>query len=204
MLRLDHIAVSGETLAEATAAVENALGVQMQPGGQHGVFSTHNTLLGLENGLYLEAIAIDPAAPTPERPRWFDLDRFTGTARLTNWICATDDMTSTLAELPADVGTPMALARGELRWQMVVPDTGTLPFDNLQPALLRWQSPVHPSALLTASGCALRRLIVSHPDAEALRGRLLPMMDDRSVVYENGEPGLRAEIDTPHGPRVLQ
>lgn len=110
MMRLDHIAVSGGTLTEATAAVEDALGVQMQSGGNHDVFSTHNTLLGLEGGLYIEAIAIDPAAPKPERPRWFDLDRFSGTARLTNWICATDDMGATLAGLAARQGVHVLVA----------------------------------------------------------------------------------------------
>lgn len=204
MMRLDHIAVSGETLTEATAAVETALGVKMQPGGRHDVFATHNTLLGLEDRLYLEAIACDPAAPRPERPRWFDLDRFAGAARLTNWICATDDMAASLAALTADVGTPVALTRGELRWQMAVPDDGALPFDNLHPALICWQSPVHPSAMLTASGCALRRLVVSHPDAAALSAALHPMLDDPRIVYDVGTPALRAEIDTPHGLRVLQ
>ena len=92
MLELDHLAVSGATLEAARAAVEDALGVPMQPGGEHDVFHTHNTLLGLEDGLYLEAIAINPAAPTPDRPRWFDLDRFEGSARLSNWICRTDDI----------------------------------------------------------------------------------------------------------------
>ena len=57
---LDHIAVSGETLAAAIDAVATTLGASMQPGGQHDVFGTHNALLGLEDGLYLEAIAIDP------------------------------------------------------------------------------------------------------------------------------------------------
>lgn len=204
MMKLDHIAVSGETLNAATAAVEDALGVQMQPGGRHDVFSTHNTLLGLEDGLYLEAIAIDPAAPDPERPRWFDLDRFSGPARLTNWICATDDMAASLTQLSTVAGTPVALARGELRWQMAVPDDGKLPFDNLHPALIFWQSPVHPSAMLAASGCRLRRLIVSHPDAVSLRAALHPMLDDKHIVYDTGTAALRAEIDTPHGLRVLQ
>ena len=73
MIEFDHIAISGETLAEATEHVEAALGVSLQPGGEHAVFHTHNTLLGLEDGLYLEAIAINPNAPTPDRPaglRW--------------------------------------------------------------------------------------------------------------------------------------
>jgi hypothetical protein len=36
---------------------------------------THNRLLKLGEGFYLELIAIDPQAPPPGRPRWFGLDR---------------------------------------------------------------------------------------------------------------------------------
>ena len=137
---LDHLAVSGATLAEATAHVEDALGVRMQPGGEHDVFHTHNTLLGLEDGLYFEAIAVNPAAPDPDRPRWFDLDRFSGPARLTNWICRSDDLTGELAAVPMDLGAPVALQRGDLRWSMAVPASGRLPFDNCAPALIQWQT----------------------------------------------------------------
>ncbi len=204
LLRLDHIAVAGATLDEAVAACETALGVALQPGGQHPDFATHNRLLGLADGLYLEAIAIDPAAPAPDRPRWFDLDRFSGPARLTNWICASDDMDGALAKLGQGAGQPVSLRRGDLRWRMAVPQDGVLPFDNLHPALIQWDSPVHPSALLTASGCGLKRLIVAHPEAASLSDRLLPLLDDARVVFETAPvPALRAEIDTPHGLRFL-
>jgi hypothetical protein len=202
-MQLDHLAVAGATLQDATSAVEDALGVAMQPGGRHDVFGTHNRLLGLADGLYLEAIAVDPDAPQPARPRWFDLDRFAGPARLTNWICQTDDMTATLAGMPAGAGQPVALARGDLRWDMAVPANGVLPFDNLFPALISWHSPVHPSAMLAASGCALRRLVVSHPEAQALRATLAAAFSDARVVFETGPAGLMAEMDTPLGLRRL-
>ena len=202
-MRLDHIAMSGTTLEEVTLAVEEALGVALQPGGSHPDFGTHNTLLGLDGGLYLEAIAIDPAAPPPGRPRWFDLDHFEGRPRPTNWICATGDMEATLAALGPGAGVPMALTRGDLAWRMAVPESGILPFDNMQPALIQWSSPVHPSAMLAASGCALKRLIVSHPEARALQARLAPLFADPRVAFETGPAALRVEIDTPHGLRVL-
>lgn len=37
-------------------------------------FGTHNRCLGMEDGIYLEVIAVDPEAPPPSRPRWFGLD----------------------------------------------------------------------------------------------------------------------------------
>ncbi len=199
-MELDHFAIAANTLAEATAHVEEALGVPLQPGGEHAVFGTHNRLLGLADGLYLEAIAIDPEA-TPERqPRWFDLDRFDGAARITNWICRSRDLDSTLAALPVDAGAPVSLTRGDLSWQMAVPKSGILPYDNIFPALIQWQGP-HPAPRLTQQGCSLRRLVVSHPEAQAL-AELLPL-DDARVVFEPGPAALRAEIDTPHGLRHL-
>ena len=199
-MELDHFAIAANTLAEATAHVEEALGVPLQPGGEHAVFGTHNRLLGLADGLYLEAIAIDPEA-TPERqPRWFDLDRFEGAARITNWICRSSDLASTLAALSVDAGAPVSLTRGDLSWQMAVPNSGILPYDDIFPALIQWQGP-HPAPRLTQQGCSLRRLVVSHPEAQAL-AELLPLGDAR-VVFEPGPAALRAEIDTPHGLRHL-
>lgn len=202
-MKLDHIAVAGATLQEATEAVETALGVSLQPGGKHELFGTHNSLLGLADGLYLEAIAADPDAPVPKRPRWFDLDKFSGPARLTNWICQTGDLEALLPRLHPDAGHPVALARGELTWQMAVPESGRLPFDNLYPALISWQGSLHPSAMLDVSGCRLRRLVVSHPDGADLADLLQPLIRDDRVDLETGEIGLAAEIDTPHGLRQL-
>ena len=200
---LDHLAVSGTTLAQATAYVEDTLGVKMQAGGEHAVFHTHNTLLGLEDGLYLEAIAINPNAETPDRPRWFNLDQFAGDARLTNWICRTDDLDHDMQQMPDGIGNPVALQRGDLRWDMVVPDTGLLPFDNLCPALIRWNTPHHPATRLVQSGCRLKRLIVTHPRAGDLGNQLAATLVDDRIVYEVGPCAMRAEIETPHGLRVL-
>lgn len=203
MLELDHVAVSGETLDEARAFVEEALGVPLQPGGRHAVFNTHNALLGLEDGLYLEAIAIDPEAPAPDRPRWFDLDRFEGPPRLTNWICRTDRLTDATEKIPFDFGDPVDLERGTLRWQMAVPESGALPFDNCAPALMQWKTDVHPATRLEQSGVRLRRLVIRHPQAGVLSEALLPLLSDMRVVFDTGSPGLLAEFDTPHGVREI-
>jgi glyoxalase-like protein len=201
-VKLDHIAVAGETLDEATEAVETALGVALQPGGVHRTFGTHNRLLGLSDGLYLEAISVNPKVAPERRPRWFDLDRFSGAARLTNWICRTEDLAALLEAISVDAGDPVALQRGDLRWLMAVPGDGVLPFDNMFPALIEWRSD-HPASRLEQSGCALRRLVVSHPNAVDLSAMLMQHLDTSKVVFENGPVGLMAEFITPHGLRVL-
>lgn len=201
-LELDHLAVAAATLEEGRESVEAALGVALRPGGRHAHFATHNLLLGLDEGLYLEVIAVDPAAPAPDCPRWFDLDRFAGRPRPQVWICRTDDLDGFVAD-HTQAGRPVALARGDLRWRMAVPGTGILPCDNAFPAVIEWQGEAHPAARLPASGCRLRRLVVAHPEAAALRGALSAALDDSRVVFEPGERALRFEIDTPHGARVL-
>jgi len=202
-MELDHIALAGRTLAQATKASEDALGVALQQGGEHAIFHTHNALLGLEDGLYLEAIAINPDAPTPDRPRWFDLDRFQGPARLTNWICRCDDLDATLAQLPAGFGRPVSLQRGDLRWRMAVPEDGVLPFDNCAPALIEWEGQAHPAARLTPSGCRLRSLTITHPEAAELSAMLAPFLSDPRARFEVGATGLAAAFDTADGPRHL-
>jgi hypothetical protein len=203
MITFDHIAVAGETLAAATAHVEDALGVPMQPGGEHAVFHTHNTLLGLADDFYLEAIAANPAAPEPDRPRWFDLDRFSGAPRLTNWICRCDDLDATLAALPEGFGTPVDLERGDLRWRMAVPDSGVLPFDNCAPALIQWMGDAHPAPRLTQQGCRLTEFEVRHPDATVLGALLAPLLLDARITFQVGAPQLRAQVTTAQGPAVL-
>ncbi|MGR3805010.1 VOC family protein [Marinibacterium profundimaris] len=201
-MELDHIVVAGQTLEEATAHAEAALGVPFGPGGRHAAFGTHNRLLGMDDGLYLETIAIDPDAPAAGRPRWFDLDAFTGAPRLSNWVCRSDMLDDELAHLPG-AGTPIAVERGDLRWRMAVPATGRLPFDNLCPALIGWQGDLHPSSMLPASGCRLKRLVVSHPEAADLSSLLDDRLSDPRVVFDTGPAGLRAEIETPNGLRIL-
>lgn len=199
----DHLVVGGRTLEEARASVEDALGVPLQPGGAHAVFQTHNALLGLEDGLYLEAIAPNPAVPKPARPRWYDLDRFNGNARLSNWACSVTDMDNALTHMPEGAGTPVAVQRGDLAWRMAVSAKGTTPFDNLWPALIEWPAGVHAAKRLAPSGLRLRRFTLSHPLGDALSAALAPLLADDRVAFEVGPVGLSADFDTPHGPRSL-
>lgn len=203
MLELDHVAVVGETLAQASDHAEAVLGVPLRPGGRHVRYGTHNRLLGLENGLYLEAIAIDPEAPPPPDPRWFGMDGFHGPARLDKWICRVADIDAAIAALPG-AGRRVDLTRGDLSWSMAVPEDGRLPFDGLFPALIQWHSPVPPGQSLPSSGLRLTRLEVCHPEALGLAALLAPhLSDDRVAFVEEASPGLRARLDGPGGAVTL-
>ena len=203
VMKFDHLVVGATSLAAAQAHIEDALSVSMQPGGAHGVFQTHNALLGLEDGLYLEAIAPNPAVPAPTRPRWYDLDRFTGPARLSNWACAVNDMEAALADMPDGTGAPVAVNRGALTWRMAVSSQGTTPYDNLWPALIEWPRGVHPAASLAPTGIRLRRLTLVHPEARALADALWRHLTDDRVAIETGPPAMQADFSTPQGDRIL-
>lgn len=204
MLVLDHIAVLGETLEEASSHVESALGQPMLPGGDHPRFGTHNKLLGMAPEVYLEAIAIDPSAPPPPSPRWFGLDGFKGPARLDKWILRTEDLDASLKALPM-AGKRVELSRGTLSWSMAVPEDGCLPFDGLFPALIQWHSAVPPGKALAANGLHLRELVVSHPEVEALHALLAPHLDAPLVRFVAADkPSLAARIDTGGETAVLR
>ena len=193
MLKLDHLAVACTDLAEGTAWVEAQLGVTMQSGGRHVHYGTHNTLLGLGD-IYLEVIAPDPDAASFDGPRWFDLDNFSGPPRLANWICQTEAFDPV-------AGPPRDLTRGDLRWQLTVPDDGSLPYQGGYPTLIKWaEGTPHPASRLPDSGCRLKRFDISHPDAglAALVG-----IDDPRVRFAQGPLGFVAVFDTPNGDRVL-
>ena len=74
MLQLDHIVVASLTLEEGVAHVERRLGVIVPPGGEHPSMGTHNHVMRLGDGIYLEIISPNPKVH-PKRPRRFGLDR---------------------------------------------------------------------------------------------------------------------------------
>ena len=203
-LALDHLAVVCRTIEEGTSYVEAVLGVEMSPGGHHAAMGTHNTLVSLGPDAYLEVIAVDPEVPAPAHPRWFDMDRYAGPPRIMNWICATDDLEDALDEAPLGSGIPMELTRGDMAWRMAVPENGVLPFDGAMPALIEWDTDLHPNRRLPDHGLRLARLDVFHPDA-ALLMEAFPALHNLGIVSVRERPEMRliASISTPEGVRGL-
>jgi hypothetical protein len=194
-MTFDHLAIAAPDLDQGAAAISAALGVPLDPGGQHPTMGTHNRLLRLGAGEYLEVIAINPDAPAPGRPRWFDLDRFTGPARPRAWVLRGD---------PGVLDLPVHdLARGDLRWRMSVPDDGVLPWDGLCPALIDWQGAAHPADRLPDRGVRLTGLTLSHPRPHELRAALAALTDDPRIRVTDGAPALLATFATPLGPVTL-
>jgi hypothetical protein len=183
MLTLDHIAVLGTDLAGAMAYCQTKLALEMAAGGKHARFGTHNRLIGLQDRIYLEAVAIYHDAPAPKAARWFGLDHFSGVPRLDKWICRVPDIKSALKALP-EAGRPVHVTRGELSWTMAVPADGQLPWNGLFPALIEWHVKDLPGDMLPKADRCLEQLVVSHPDASGLATRLAPFLEEPRIRFE--------------------
>lgn len=199
--RLDHLVVAARTLDEGRDWLEGRLGVTMQPGGEHPQFGTHNALLSLGEGAYLEVIAVNPAAPAPSRPRWFGLDtpemqqRLAAGPALIHWVAAVPNLP------PApDV---LELSRGDFRWRLTVPADGSLPAGGVQPSQIVWETP-SPATRLPDSGVRLLHLRLGTPYPDALRDLLTRLNFAGEVeVYEAPQPELSAQLETERGPVLL-
>lgn len=191
-------------LGEAQVWLEAQLGVPTQPGGQHPRFGTHNRLLGLHlpgaGRCYLELIAIDPAAPAPAGPRWFELDtpamqaRVAKRPRLIHWVAA----------VPSLTGHPLALPleRGDARWRLTVPPDGSLPGGGVEPSLIAWETPP-PADSLPPSGVTLRTLELLGPQPERLTPWAAQHQGADIQVRWAAQPQLRATLTAPGGQVTL-
>ena len=210
MLRshIDHLVVTAPSLAIGVEYVREALGVALEPGGEHTSMGTHNCLLKLGDTVFLEVLCVNPAAPAPNRPRWFQLDEAdsAGEPRLASWVVRTTDIKAALAASPVVSGFVTPMNRGELNWLITLPRNGSLPLQGVAPTLIQWQG-THPAGALKDSGCSLLRLEGFHPRAEKVRALLLAVGFQGEFSVSALPPGERAHlvahIQTPAGPRVL-
>src|SRR5215471_17917151 len=102
----DHLVIGCKDLDQGSAWLAGTLGVEAQPGGKHPLMGTHNRLVRLGEGRFIELIAMDPGAPPPGRPRWFNLDtpqlqaRLSESPQLLTWVVRTDRIVEAVTRVP--------------------------------------------------------------------------------------------------------
>jgi hypothetical protein len=175
MIALDHVTLGTASLDAGAAALRDALGIDIPPGGKHPDMSTHNRVVNVGDSRFLELIAIDPDAPAVPRKRWFGLDdpdvraRIATAPRGVGWVVRTDDLDRVIATSPVELGAARRMSRGERSWRLTVPDAGAMPYDGLVPGFIEWSPGPHPSVGMQFLGPTLEAIEMRHPEADALR-----------------------------------
>ncbi|MEM6680867.1 MAG: VOC family protein [Pseudomonadota bacterium] len=199
---LDHIVLGVPDLESGIAYVEDKLGVRAAFGGIHPDIGTHNALLSLGDGVYLEIAAIAPNVAAPPN----DFTDILGTLtqpRIISWALSSRDIAHH-RQIALDAGLPMgdlkdgsrAKPNGDvLRWRLTQPMPkplgGTVPF------LIDWGETPHPSKAAPAAGAFVAlRFAVPEPTALQTGFTALGLPYD---VTSAPEPQMTATIKTAHG-----
>ena len=198
---VDHLVYAAPDLDSAIADVERRTGVRPGFGGKHAGGLTHNALLSLGTGSYLELIApVGDAERSSALP--FGLASVVE-PRLVAWAVSVDDIDARVAAAKKRGYDPGAVIDGgrelpdgsSLKWRLAIKPQPV--GDGLVPFLIQWLSEPHPSTT-APSGCRFVSLRAEHPEpagVEAVLDALAVEMD----VAEGPAPRLVATLDTPNG-----
>jgi hypothetical protein len=201
----DHLIYGAPALAAAVDELQEHLGVRAAGGGQHQGRGTHNALLGLGEGCYLEIITPDPDQAAPSMPRPFGLDSLVH-PRLVGWAVRCDTIDARVArarERGYDPGDAVNVQRTTtegvtLRWRLTTKGLagGLIPF------LIDWGEAVHPSRS-APQGLTLRSLHLEHPTPASIAAALAAL--EAGVRVNRGpQPALVATIAGPRGTTELR
>lgn len=208
-IRLDHLVIAADSLQQGVGWLSERLGVEIPRGGEHPRMATHNRVMQIGEGIFLEILAIDPDAVAPGRPRWFGLDEPTIRAAirqkpgLLTWAVNTDDIRTLLKDSDFDYGHPEVMSRAHLQWLISIRQDGSLPAGGAIPAILQWQTDSHPALSMVNLGVRLESLIIYYDCPEWLEKRLKFIGAENLVsirqATENSGAGLRAVFQTKSG-----
>lgn len=199
---VDHLIWACRDLEAGIADIETRLGVRAATGGRHPGRGTHNALLGLGEGMYLEILAPDPSQPAPAKPRWLGVDA-AARPRLTSWAAKSADVAGAIATAArAGVRVGAAIAGGReapdgVRLDWTVSDPDVVVSAGLVPFLIDWGKTPHPSAG-APRGARLIALAAEHPDA-AVVGAQLRALGIEMEVRVAAAPALVATVACPRG-----
>jgi len=205
---IDHIVIGSADLCHGTACLEKIMDVKFFKGGKHPLMLTHNNLLKLQEPTYMEVIAIDPETSKAQgeitRKRWFSLDEM-DTQKTLNvsptplcWVVAVDDIEAVKSTCGYDPGVITKVARGELAWLLTIPDDGQLIESGVLPYFIQWPEASHPSQKMPDSGLKLEKIVLIHPNPDAIKKTLANISIDGPIEVREGETELTFQISAPN------
>lgn len=201
---LDHLLWAGPDLAAAVEDLQEQSGVRAAPGSSHRDLGTHDALVCLGGGVFLEVIAPDPSLPQGAFAK--QLSRLGGPVLMT-WAAKTADAAALAARAEA-AGYRAVVTEGRrsrpdgtvARWKNVfVTGHGA---GTLVPFFVEWADDAsHPSADAPV-GLDLVAFRIEVPRPAALRA-VLEALGVTVSLRKGPRDRLVAEIATPRGPMTL-
>ncbi len=172
----DHLILGVPDLQRSIEKFSERLGVVPMLGGRHESMGTHNAILPVRGGSYVELIAPDPTRPNPPLGIPWGLDTLEE-ARLITWAVATRDIDATVGDTLSagfDPGKIIEVARDtpegqRLSWRLTI--SRESPADGLVPFLIDWGNSPHPSGTGEPL-CSIEGFAAEHPDPESVRAML--------------------------------
>lgn len=204
---LDHLLYGSPDLQLGIDEIERLTGVRPRYGGQHPGLGTHNALLSLGPGTYLEVIAPDPSQDVVASTLPYGIGSLRAPA-LRAWAVAPGDIEATVRDARTagmDFGEVTAhsrRARGgeDVRWRMASRTTreeglAILPF------LIDWGTTTHPSER-APGGVRLVGFRIFATEPDEVLGQLRAIGAEVAVLVAEA-PGLEAVLMGPAGREVV-
>ena len=200
---LDHVVVGADDLDAGVSAFEELTGVRPVYGGAHPTMGTHNALVALGSGRYLEILAPRPGASL--HPLVRDVGE-SDTLTPCLWALATDDLIAlhrvvSDAGCSADEPSPGSRVTNEgetLRWSMFTmghESPANAPF------FIQWEPGTQHPSVSSPRGCSLGAFTVASVDHEKLQLLLTAVGFSTSVVA--GSTRTVIVLATPRGTATL-
>lgn len=200
-VQIDHLILGINDLHKGVEELENRTGVRAAYGGPHPGEGTHNALLSLGEGIYLEILAPNPSEKV-DSPVVRQLQSL-GTLTPAAWVASTrnlEELRTTLqgeglALTPTKAGDRSRPDGVRLEWEIF----GIAhPAHPLAPLFIHWRDPARHPSLTAPGGCTLISLQFEDPQPQRLAAAIRPL--SLSVPVNRGTaPRMKFSLACPRG-----
>jgi len=198
--QIDHVIVGTADLGRGIEEFQQLTGVKPIAGGVHPGRGTHNALVALDKGRYLEILA-----PMPDAPPSAYLDRLRTLKTLTpfGWAVSTNDPDATirlLKDAGYDVTGRMPGSRVKadgtrLDWVSfgITPELEQVPF------FISWSASTQHPSVDSPAGCSLAAIAIDVPAQASTSRRLLDLLLVGVDVKSGEAPRMQLTLQCPKG-----
>lgn len=202
--KIDHIVYAVSNLDQAIKSFKKLTGITPIFGGYHTTEGTKNALVNLQDGMYLEFIAIDTTNVKITQDRWMGVDVLTKD-QVTRFAIKSNDLekdSTILKTYNSEMGKKKKGSRHTatgklLQWELLMPLA--YPEVEIVPFVLDWStSEAHPHTMLPNMHCHLMNLQATHPNPEEITSFLKELDCDISIEKKDFT-SLQITLNTPSG-----